>query len=251
MKHQKAIITGGSKGIGKAIAIRFAEKGMDICITGRNINDLLKVKSEIESLGSKCYTIEADFSEMENVRKAGKKALGFSSEWDILVNNAGTINQDPLLDIKEENWDATMNVNLKAVLILSQIIVPQMIERKQGKIINISSLGAFVGSKGLAAYGASKAALNQLTRTMAIEWGPYNIQTNAICPTIILTRLSREIYDKPENQEIKQNILNRIPAGRFGELDDAAGLALFLASKESDFINGVSLPLDGGKSATP
>ena len=243
----KAIITGGSKGIGKAIALRFAENGMDICITGRHKGDLLDVKEKIEKLGRKCDIIVADFNNMDEVREAGKKTLQISPVWDVLVNNAGTISQDPLIDIKEEDWDRTMNVNLKAALVLSQIIVPQMIERKQGKVINISSLGAFVGSKGLAAYGASKAALSQLTRTMASEWGAFNIQANAICPTVILTKLSRKIYDKAENKEIKESILNRIPAGRFGELDDAAGLALFLSGKDSNFINGVSIPLDGGK----
>jgi NAD(P)-dependent dehydrogenase (short-subunit alcohol dehydrogenase family) len=177
--------------------------------------------------------------------------MEFSPVWNVLVNNAGMISQDRLVNIREEDWDNIMNVNLKAVLILSQIIVPQMLERKQGKIINISSLGAFVGSKELAAYGASKAALNQLTRTMASEWGPYNIQANAICPTVILTKLARDIYDKPENQEIKESILKRIPAGRFGKVVDVASIALFLAGRGSDFINGQSINLDGGKSVGP
>ncbi|MFC2107157.1 SDR family NAD(P)-dependent oxidoreductase [Bacteroidota bacterium] len=247
MNNYKALVSGGSKGIGKAIALRLAENDMDICITGRNVDDLNEVKEEIEKLGRKCDIIVADFNNMNEVREAGKKALQISPVWNILVNNAGTISQDALIDIKEEDWDNIMNVNLKAALILSQIIVPQMIERKQGKVINISSLGAFVGTIGLGAYAASKAALSQLTRTMATEWGPHNIQANAICPTLILTKLSRKVFDKPENQEMRQNFLNKIPAGRFGELNDAAGLALFLASKDSDFINGVSIPLDGGK----
>lgn len=251
MSEPKALITGASKGIGKAIAKKFAENGIDICITGRNKKDLNDVKKEIEKIGRKCNIIAADFNNMDEVREAGKKALEISPSWNILVNNAGTISQDSLINLKEGDWDRTMNVNLKSILILSQIIVPQMIERRQGKIINISSLGAFVGSHGLAAYGVSKAALNQLTRTMASEWGQYNIQANAICPTVILTKLSREIYDKPENADVRESILRKIPAGRFGELDDAANLALFLASKDSDFINGTSIPLDGGKMIAP
>jgi 2-deoxy-D-gluconate 3-dehydrogenase len=132
------------------------------------------------------------------------------------------------------------------------VIVPQMIARRAGKVINISSVASFIGTPGLGAYAASKAALNQLTRTMAVEWGPHNIQVNAICPTIVLTEMARQIYwETPENAGMREAKLARIPMGRFAEPREVADVALFLASPAADYMNGVSLPLEGGMLAAP
>lgn len=248
---KRALITGGSKGIGKEIALKFARNGIDIGIIGRNLAGLNTTRLEIEKLGRDCLVIQADLSEIKQVSEAGNIALEHSPVWNILINNAGIANQVPLLELSLSDWDNTINTNLRSVLLLSQIIVPQMINRREGKIINISSTGAFYGTKGMGAYAVTKAGLNQITRTMAVEWGPYNIQTNAICPTIIWTELASKIWSKPENQDQRNQMLKRIPAGRFGETKDVAGLALFLAGNDSDFINGVAIPLDGGKIIMP
>ncbi len=190
-------------------------------------------------------------SNMSEVQGLSDEALSLSDEWNILVNNAGYAKQVDLVDMSLADWDHIHNINLKAVFLLSRNMVHSMMALKQGKIINISSLGAFFGTKGMSGYGASKAALNQLTRTMAVEWGPHNIQVNAICPTIVMTDMGISIWDNPQNQEIRQAFLDKIPAGRFGEPEDIANLAYFLASPESDYINGVAIPLDGGKTIKP
>lgn len=251
MKKKYALITGGSKGIGRAIAIKFAQNNINIGIIGRDEKGLDETKNQVERLGVKCLVITADLSCETDLKNAVNKALEFSNIWDILVNNAGFAKQTSLLDLSFEEWDQTHNLNLRAVFLLTQKIVPLMIKQGNGKIINISSLGAFFGTPGMGAYGTSKAALNQLTRTMAVEWGKHNIQANAICPTVIMTHLGKSIWDKPENEKIKKSFLDKIPLGRFGETEDVANLAYFLASDVSNFINGQSIPLDGGKTAKP
>jgi 2-dehydro-3-deoxy-D-gluconate 5-dehydrogenase len=248
---KRALITGGSKGIGAAIAQTFAEAGADIGIIGRDVPGLEKTKIAVEKFNRKCIMIEEDIFSIEGAKRAGLKALELSAQWDILVNNAGMAKIKPLLETTLDEWNDTFSINLRAVLLLSQIIVPQMIERKNGKIVNISSIGAFFGTPGLGAYAASKAALNQLTRTMAVEWGPYNIQVNAICPTIILTETGRQVWDNPALAEQRQEKEKRIPLHRFGEPEEVANVALFLASSAANFVHGVSLPLDGGMTISP
>lgn len=248
---KRALITGGSKGIGATIAEIFSEAGADIGIIGRDIEGLNNTKKNVEKHKRKCTIIKEDISSLEGAKRAGEKALEFFPKWDILVNNAGIAKIKPLLETGLEEWNDTFSINLQAVLLLSQVIVPQMIERNNGKIINISSIGAFVGTPGLGAYSASKAAVNQLTRTMAVEWGPHNIQVNAICPTIILTEMGHEIWDAPTQQKQREEKEKRIPLHRFGIPEDVANVALFLASPASDFVHGVSLPLDGGMTVAP
>lgn len=251
LNNKKAIVTGGSRGIGAAVALKLAQAGAEICITGRNEQSLVEMAERIRTKGVDCHPIVCDFSQTGNVRKAGEKILDISGHWEILVNNAGIAKKIPLTDIREEDWDEILTVNLKSAFILSQIILPGMIKRKWGKIINISSLGSFYGTPGMGAYAVSKAGLNQLTRTMAAEFGKHNIQVNAICPTIVLTDMARDIWDTDENKDLRDAMLSKIPAKRFGEPEDVASLALFLASEESNYINGLSVPLEGGKMSVP
>ncbi|HBM15860.1 MAG TPA: short-chain dehydrogenase [Lentisphaeria bacterium] len=248
---KRALISGGSKGIGAAIAKTFAEAGADIGIIGRDVNGLEKAKTAVEKFKRKCFVIKEDIASIEGARRAGKKALELSPEWDILVNNAGICKINSLLEITQDEWDDTFAVNLRATLLLAQMIVPQMIKRKTGKIINISSIGAFVGTPGLGSYAAAKAAMNQLTRTMAVEWGPYNIHVNAICPTIILTEMAQQIWNNPTMEEQRKGKEKKIPLHRFGEAQEVANVALFLASPAANFVHGVSLPLDGGMTISP
>jgi NAD(P)-dependent dehydrogenase (short-subunit alcohol dehydrogenase family) len=251
MKRKHALITGGSKGLGRAIAIKFAENNIDVGIIGRDENGLKETCSLVEKIGGKCLIIKADLSKIDELSRAADEALTYNLNWDILVNNAGFAKQVSLLDTELEDWELIHNINLRAVFLLSQKIVPQMIEQKHGKVINISSLGAFFGTRGMGAYGSSKAALNQLTRTMAVEWGPHNIQVNAICPTIVMTEMGKNIWDDPKNKAIADAFLNKIPVGRFGQPEDVANLAYFLATEQSDYLNGVAIPLDGGKTVQP
>ncbi|MEO1002796.1 MAG: SDR family NAD(P)-dependent oxidoreductase [Cyanobacteria bacterium J06638_7] len=248
---QRALISGGSKGLGAAIAASFAEAGADIGLIGRDTDGLNRVKAVVESYGRHCCLIAADLGSVEGSRRAGETALELFPQWDVLVNNAGIARPAPILEISDTDWQDIFAVNLRSALILSQQIVPQMISRGRGKVVNISSLGAFLGTPGFGAYAASKAAMNQLTRTMAVEWGPANVQVNALCPTVILTELGHELWDSPTMQTARQAKETRIPLHRFAEPEEVARVALFLASAAADFIQGVSLPLDGGLLIAP
>jgi 2-dehydro-3-deoxy-D-gluconate 5-dehydrogenase len=248
---QRALVTGGSRGIGAAVAKVFAEAGADLGIVGRDRRGLAHTKRIVEQYGRECLVIEQDLATVEGARLAGQEALLRAPRWDILVNDAGIATVAPLLEITPEDWDAVLALNLRAVLLLSQIIVPQMIARRSGKIVNISSIGAFFGTPGLGAYAASKAGLDQLTRTMAVEWGPSNIQVNAVCPTIVLTEMGHQVWDEPARAEQRRAKEARIPLHRFGEPEEVAEAVLFLASPAANFISGVSLPLDGGMQAAP
>ena len=248
---KKVLISGGSKGIGAITALTFAKAGADVCIIGRNHDDLIKVQDAILETSRKCKIIQQDISSWDGAQSAAKKALYYSDHWDILVNNAGIAIQSPILDIHPQNWSKTFSVNLEAVVAIAQIIVPQMIARKYGKIVNVSSMGAFFGTPGLAGYAASKAALNQLTRTMAVEWGKYNIQVNAVCPTIVLTELGEKFWNDPNRIKQREAKENRIPLHRFVQPQEVAETILYLASSAADFLTGVSLPLDGGMQVAP
>lgn len=246
-----ALITGGSKGLGKAIALKFAQNKINIGITGRDLKALEETASIIRKEGVECHAYVADLNVESEINRLAEEAFSKIEYWEILVNNAGYAIKKPLLELKLEDWDYIQNVNIRSVFQLSKLMAPKMIENRRGKIINISSLSAFFGTHGMGAYGVSKASLNQLTRTMAVEWGPYNIQTNAICPTIVMTDMGKSIWENPDNVSMKNDLINRIPMKRFGYPEDVANLAFFLAGSESDYINGQSIPLEGGKMAQP
>ncbi|MCX5951186.1 MAG: SDR family oxidoreductase, partial [Cyanobacteria bacterium] len=174
------------------------------------------------------------------------RALEFFGTVDILVNNAGLVFVEDLLDTTLDHWEQTQRVNLRAPFLLAQTVVPKMIEQRRGKVINISSLAGGLAPLGHAAYSASKAGLNLLTQTMAAEWGRFNIQANAVAPTVILTEMGQKVWGDPGKGDPMKA---RIPAGRFGEPIEVADLVLFLASSASNFIGGQIIRLDGGFSA--
>ena len=163
-----ALVTGGSKGLGKAIALKFAQNKINIGIIGRDTKALEETSKTIINMGVDCHVFVADLSNDSDINNLAKEAFSKSQHWDILVNNAGYAIKKPLLELDIEDWDYIQSVNIRSVFHLSKLMVPKMIEKKQGKIINISSLSAFYGTPGMGAYGVSKAALNQLTRTMAL-----------------------------------------------------------------------------------
>ena len=241
-----AIVTGGSKGIGADIAITFAKAGADLAIIGRDRKGLDSTASAIHSYRRQCHIIEADLADASAIEQAAQKLKQISLHWDILVNNAGIAKFIPLLETTVEDWENLYRVNLLAAFHLSKLIVPLMITRRRGKIINISSIGTFHGTPGLGAYAATKAGLNQLTKTMAVEWGGYNIQVNAICPTVVLTEMGKQVWNDPNNAALRNKIEQSIPLGRFAEPREVSSLALYLASESSDFISGTIIPVDNG-----
>lgn len=243
---KKALITGGSKGIGAETAQVLAEAGADIAIVGRDRAGLEATRAAVQALGRDCLMIEADLSTATGARKAGEAALAHFGHIDILVNNAGIARIHNLLELSVDDWDATMAVNLRAPFILAQTVVPSMIAQGGGKIINVSSQAGVIGLDGHGAYCASKGGLNMLTKVMAAEWGKHNIQANAVAPTVILTPMAEEVWGDPA---VRDPMLAKIPLGRFGKPVEVADLVLFLASPASDLICGETILIDGGYTA--
>jgi NAD(P)-dependent dehydrogenase (short-subunit alcohol dehydrogenase family) len=246
LQGKKALVTGASRGIGAQIATLFADAGADVGIVGRDEQGLEATRQAVTGKGRRCLTIRADLRTAEGARTAGARALDFFGTVDVLVNNAGVIHIERLLEITVEHWEETQAVNLRAPLLMAQVVVPQMIRQRRGKVINVSSLAGVVGCEGHAGYSASKGGLNMLTRVMAAEWGKFNIQTNAVAPAVVLTDMGKKVWGAEEKSA---PVKARIPLHRFGTPQEIAELVLFLASPASDFICGQVILIDGGYSA--
>lgn len=246
LKGKHALVTGASKGIGLETCKVLADAGADIAAVGRDRDGLAEVKAAVEAMGRRCVAISADMATADGPVKAAHDALAYFGSIDILVNNAGIALIDRLEDAKVADWDATMAVNLRAPFLLARELVPGMIARKGGKIINVSSQAGVVGLEGHAAYCASKGGLNMLTKVMTVEWAKHNIQINTVCPTVILTPMGEQVWGKPEKGDPMKA---KIPGGRFGKPMEVADTVLFLASSASDMICGHDLLVDGGYTA--
>lgn len=243
---KKALVTGASKGIGLEICKVLADAGADVVAVGRDRAGLDEAKAGVEAAGRECLTVEADLASIEQTRDAARQALNHYGVIDILVNNAGIALIDDLLDANVEDWDRTMAVNLRAPFLIAQALAPKMIERRAGKIVNISSQAGVIAIDQHAAYAASKGGLNMLTKVMCSEWSKHNIQVNAVCPTIILTPMGEQVWgDKAKSQPM----LDKTPLNRFGKPVEVADLVLFLASPASDLITGETVLIDGGFTA--
>jgi NAD(P)-dependent dehydrogenase (short-subunit alcohol dehydrogenase family) len=246
LEGKSALVTGASRGIGAEIATVLADAGADVGIVGRDAEGLGGTRRAIAGRGRRCVVIHADLRTAEGPRAAGREALDFFGTVDILVNNAGVFPRASLLEATLEQWEETQAVNLRAPFLLAQVVAPAMIAQRRGKVINVSSLAAEVGCEGHAAYSSSKGGLNMLTRVMAAEWGPFNIQANAVAPTVVLTDMGKKAWG---DEEKAAPVKARIPLHRFGMPLEIADLVLFLASPASDFICGQIVLIDGGYSA--
>jgi NAD(P)-dependent dehydrogenase (short-subunit alcohol dehydrogenase family) len=246
LENQRALVTGASRGLGAEIACVLAAAGADLVISGRDSVGLESTREEVERLGRRCQGVQADLRSIEETLQLADTALELFGTVDILVNNAGIVFVEDLLHTTLEHWEETQAVNLRAPYLLTQKLAARMIEQKRGKIINISSVAAVLAPERHAAYSASKGGLNLLTQTMAAEWGRYNIQANAIAPTVILTEMGQKVWGEASKGEPMKA---RIPARRFGEPVEVADLVLFLASNASNFICGQVIRLDGGLTA--
>jgi 2-deoxy-D-gluconate 3-dehydrogenase len=243
---KSALVTGASKGIGSEICRVLADAGADIVAVARDRKGLLEAKAAVEALGRRCLVVEADLATVEGPRAAARAALEAWGAVDILVNNAGTTAVESILDTRLENWDRLMAVNLRAPFLLAQALAPKMIEKRAGKIVNVSSQTSEVALDKHAAYMASKAGLNALTKVMTVEWAKYNIQSNAVCPTVIMTPMGEMVWGDPK---VGEPMRAKIPLGRFGKPVEIADLVLFLASPASDLITGQIIFADGGYTA--
>ncbi len=237
-----AIVTGAARGLGQAIAIGLAEAGSDIAVV--DILDTRETESRITELGRKAIGINADLSKKESVDQIVMKTMDAFNQIDILCNNAGIIRRAPLTEFSEKDWDDVININQRTLFFLSQAVVKQFIKQGNGgKIINTASMLSFQGGILVPSYTASKSAVMGLTRLMANEMAKHNINVNAIAPGYMATDNTAPLRaDKERNKAI----LDRIPAGRWGDPDDLKGIVVFLASAASDYVNGYTIAVDGG-----
>jgi NAD(P)-dependent dehydrogenase (short-subunit alcohol dehydrogenase family) len=246
LEGKVAVVTGASRGIGRAIALRLAGAGARVVVSSRSLAHVQPVADEIAAAGGQALAVQAHVGRMEDVKALVEQTLATYSRVDIAVNNAATNPHfGPLLTADEAQWDKILDTNAKGAFRLCKAIVPHMGAQGGGKIINMASIAGLQPSPGLGVYSISKAAVITLTRVLAVELGPANIQVNAIAPGVIRTRLSRLLWQTPQ---IAGPILSSLPLGRFGEPEDVAGLALFLASPTSDYVTGAVFVVDGGMS---
>lgn len=243
LEGRKALVTGGSKGIGAAICVLFAEAGADVVAVARDRDGLAETASAVRGAGRRCLTIEAELATVEGPTQAAREALKQWGTIDILVNNAAISLTGPAETFPAADWDATMAVNLRAPFLLAQALGPGMIQQRWGKIINISSQTGVIALDDHAAYATSKGGLNALTKSLCAEWGRHNVQVNAICPTVVMTPMGVRVWGEESK---RRPMIERTPARRFGEPIEIADMALYLASPASGLVNGAIMMIEGG-----
>jgi len=237
-----AIVTGCDTGLGQGMTLGLAQAGCDIVGVNRKIPE--ETAKKVKALGRRFMAIQADLSQQDAIETIVTKAVAEMGRVDILVNNAGTIRREDALSFSEKNWDDVMNLNLKSVFFLSQAVARQFIAQGEGgKIVNIASMLSFQGGIRVPSYTASKSGVIGITRLLANEWAAHGININAIAPGYMATNNTQELRD--DDQRSKE-ILDRIPAARWGNPEDLQGPVVFLASNASDYINGYTLAVDGG-----
>ncbi|MCW2095380.1 2-dehydro-3-deoxy-D-gluconate 5-dehydrogenase KduD [Lelliottia amnigena] len=237
-----AIVTGCDTGLGQGMTLGLAQAGCDIVGVNRKIPE--ETAKKVKALGRRFMAIQADLSQQDAIETIVTKAVAEMGRVDILVNNAGTIRREDALSFSEKNWDDVMNLNLKSVFFLSQAVARQFIAQGEGgKIVNIASMLSFQGGIRVPSYTASKSGILGITRLLANEWAAHGINVNAIAPGYMATNNTQELRD--DDQRSKE-ILDRIPAARWGNPEDLQGPVVFLASNASDYINGYTLAVDGG-----
>ncbi|MBI5188310.1 MAG: 3-oxoacyl-[acyl-carrier-protein] reductase, partial [Nitrospirae bacterium] len=238
---QVAIVTGGARGIGKAIAEGFAKKGVNLAIADVNIEAAKETAAELTQHGVKTIALKLDVSNSGEVKKAFEEVLNEFGRIDILINNAGITRDGLILRMKEEDWDAVIDINLKGVFLCSREAVKTMSKQRYGRIVNITSVAAFMGNPGQANYSASKAGMVGLTKTIAKEYASRGITVNAVAPGFIKTAMTDAL-----SENVKQEMMNMIPTGRFGAVEDVANAVLFLSSPDSGYITGQVIHVNGG-----
>ena len=236
-----AIVTGGSTGLGKGMALGLAEAGADLVLVDQR--EATETADLVRSLGRKVLTLTANLLTIDPIASIVQKTIEAFGKVDILVNNAGIIRRTPAIDFSAKDWDEVMSINAKTVFFFCQAVGRDMMKRKRGKIINIASLLSFQGGILVPSYAGSKAAVAQVTKALANEWASQGININAIAPGYMATDNTKALREDPVRSK---SILERIPAGRWGVPSDLAGVAVFLASPASDYVNGHVLVVDGG-----
>ena len=247
LQGKVAVITGGTKGIGFAIAKAYAKAGANVVVASRTAKDCETAAKELEKLGVQALGIPTDVSKISEIEKLNKIVLDKFGTIDILVNNAGSAITKRAVDLTEQDWDFILDLDLKSVFFCSQILGKVMRDKKQGRIINIASAAAFMGEKQLLPYCCAKAGVLQISKVLALEWSKeFNITINSICPGYFITEMNREELQK---EKVRSVVTSRIPMGRVGELHELEGCALYLASEQSSYMTGQYIIVDGGRLA--
>ncbi len=238
-----AVVIGGTSGIGRAIAHGLADAGADVVPTSRRVEQVEVAATEIEERGRRSLRLPSDVSERDSLQRLLEETVKAFGKVDILVNSAGRTKRAPTLDFSEGDWNDIIETNLTGTLRACQVFGRHMLEREYGRIINIASLSTFVALHEVAAYCASKAAVASLTKSLAVEWSIHGVCVNAIAPGVFRTELNQKLLDESERG---REFLLRTPMKRFGNVEELAGAAIFLASDAASFVNGEILTVDGG-----
>ncbi len=247
LKGKVALVTGGGKGLGEAMALALAGAGADVAIAGKTLENAQRVAREIAGLGRRSQAVAVEVRDAGQVNAMVKAVMAEFGRLDILINSAGYADVRPITEFPLEVWETIMDINVKGTFLCARECAKVMLQKGRGKIINISSLQGFAGRPGDPAYAASKAAVNSMTKSMACEWAKGGICVNAIAPTWCWTDLTAPALG---HADFYAAIKRRVPAGRAGNKEDLFGIAVFLASDASDFINGAIIPVDGGAIAS-
>ena len=243
LKDKTAIITGGGTGIGLATARAFCKEGAKVILFGRRKE---KLEKAVEKLGGSAIIVQGDMTNNNDLDKLINETLHNFKKIDILVNNAGLFNGSPLHEISDSQWDEIMDINIRSVFQLTRRVLPAMLSQKYGSIIHISSILGLIAVPQVAAYNVSKGALNQFSRSIAVEYGSSGIRSNSICPGLIATDMTADLM---KDADLMKEWSKEYPIGRFGKPEDVANACLYLASDESSFVTGITLPVDGGFTA--
>jgi 3-oxoacyl-[acyl-carrier protein] reductase len=241
LANQIAVVTGAGRGIGRAIALKFAAEGADVVCVSRTQENSEKAASEVRALGRKAWAFAVDVADSSAVTAAAEKILAEAGRVDILVNNAGVTRDGLLMRMSDADWDAVLDTNLKGAFLVTKAFFRAFARQRSGRIINISSVIGLIGNPGQANYAASKAGLIGFTQSVARELAGRGVTVNAIAPGFIETDMTSVL-----NEELKANILKQIPLGKFGSAEDIAGAALFLAGAAGSYVTGQVLTVDGG-----
>jgi NAD(P)-dependent dehydrogenase (short-subunit alcohol dehydrogenase family) len=250
LEGQTALITGGGTGMGRAIALAFSREGANVTVAGRRIEKLRDVVVELERSGGRGLGVACDVTKAQDAQRAVAQTVERFGHLNILVNNAGMLHVSTIEGIPEEEWDRVMAINLKGPFLMSRAALPEFRKAGGGAIVNIGSVLGLVAMKDRAAYCASKGGVTMLTKAMALDHAHEGIRVNCICPAIVETELIKGLFEAgTEGEAARRARIATIPLGRMGRPEDVAELAVYLASKESSWVTGVAMPLDGGMSA--
>jgi NAD(P)-dependent dehydrogenase (short-subunit alcohol dehydrogenase family) len=242
-----ALVTGASRGIGRAIAVGYATAGADLAVSARTAEALAETVEAVEALGRKAFVVPADVTDRDAVQAMVRDAIAALGHLDVVVNNAGgTAFMAPFTDLRFDGWTKVMRLNTESIVHVMQAVGPHLLERGAGSVVNVASVAALGGTPALAPYGASKAAVVSLTQSVAIEWASRGVRVNALCPGWTATDLNRALWS---DEATSAAMTAHIPMGRWGRAEEMVGAAVFLASDSASYVTGQTLVVDGGLTA--